>query len=88
MRILASADIHGSCGLSVARRAIQIRQWLILAWDLFDADFEDQQRQQAQFIVAILREAQAPVLYIMGNNDNVTSRLRGRVDPSLCTGAA
>jgi len=72
MHILAPADIHG---------VLRVYQWLveqstsadglILAGDLFGADFEDQQRQQAQFIVAILREAQVPVLYIMGNDDNV-----------------
>jgi Tol biopolymer transport system component len=55
MRILASADIHG---------VLRVYQWLveqriggfglILAGDLFDADFEDQQRQQAQFIERIL----------------------------------
>jgi len=72
MRILAAADIHGS---------LEVYQWLIeqtpladvlvLAGDLFDADFEDQQRQQAQEILKILRRSNAPVLYIMGNDDNV-----------------
>jgi len=72
MRILAAADIHGS---------LEVYQWLIeqtpladvlvLAGDLFDADFEDQQRLQEQKILKILRRSNAPVLYIMGNDDNV-----------------
>ncbi len=59
MRILAAADIHGS---------LEVYQWLIeqtpladvfiLAGDLFDADFEDQQRLQAQKIVKILAPLQ------------------------------
>ena len=72
MRILAAADIHGS---------LEVYQWLIeqtpladvliLAGDLFDADFEDQQRLQAQKIVKLLPRSNCPVLYIMGNDDNV-----------------
>lgn len=71
MRILAAADIHGS---------LKIYQWLVeqtpladvlvLAGDLFDADFEDQQRLQAAEILKTLRRSNAPVLYIMGNDDN------------------
>ena len=44
---------------------------LVVPGDLFDADFEDQQRLQAGEILKILRRSQAPVLYIMGNDDNV-----------------
>jgi Icc-related predicted phosphoesterase len=72
MRILAAADIHGS---------LKVYQWLVeqtpradvlvLAGDLFDADFEDPQRLQAQEILKILRRSNTPVLYIMGNDDNV-----------------
>jgi Icc-related predicted phosphoesterase len=72
MRILAAADIHGS---------LEVYQWLIeqtpladvlvLAGDLFDADFEDQQRLQAQKILQILPRSNCPVFYIMGNDDNV-----------------
>src|SRR3974390_335204 len=72
MRILAAADIHGS---------LEVYQWLtersaladglILAGDLFDADFEDQQRLQAQEILQILPHSNCPVFYIMGNDDNV-----------------
>jgi Icc-related predicted phosphoesterase len=65
VRILASADIHG---------VLRVYQWLVEQSKSAEADFEDQQRQQAQFIVAILREAQVPVLYIMGNHDKCTSR--------------
>ena len=72
MRILAAADIHGS---------LKVYQWLIeqtpladalvLAGDLFDADFEDQQRLQALEILKILPRSNCPVYYIMGNDDNV-----------------
>ena len=72
MRLLAAADIHG---------VVSVYQWLvsqahfadvlILAGDLLDADFEEAQRQQAQGIVNILRSSPVPVLYIMGNDDNV-----------------
>jgi len=72
MRILAAADIHGS---------LEVYQWLVeqtpladvlvLAGDLFDVDFEDQQRLQAAEILKVLRRSNAPVLYIMGNDDSV-----------------
>ncbi len=72
MRILAAADIHSS---------LEVYQWLaeqtpladvlILAGDLFDADFEDQQRLQAQTILTILPRSNCRVFYIMGNDDNV-----------------
>jgi Icc-related predicted phosphoesterase len=80
MRILAAADIHGSQ---------QVYQWLVeptpladvlaLAGDLFDADFEDQQRLQVAEILKVLRRSNAPVLYIMGNDDSV-ARDGGAVD--------
>jgi len=72
MRVLAAADIHG---------AVPVYQWLItltpssdaliLAGDLFDGDFDEGQRQQAQAILQVLRHSKVPVLYIMGNDDNV-----------------
>jgi len=72
MRILAAADIHGS---------LEVYQWLVeqtpladvlvLAGDLFDADFEDQQRLQGKEILKILPRSNCPVFYIMGNDDNV-----------------
>lgn len=72
MRILAAADIHGS---------LEVYQWLIeqtpladvliLAGDLLDADFEDQQRLQVEKIVKLLPRSNCPVFYIMGNDDNI-----------------
>jgi uncharacterized protein len=72
MRLLAAADIHG---------VLSVYQWLVaqtrradalvLAGDLFDADFDEGQRKQARNIITILRDSKVPVLYIMGNDDNV-----------------
>jgi Icc-related predicted phosphoesterase len=73
MRIIAAADIHGV-------RAVY--QWLVelthtsgdvlvVAGDLFASDFASEQRKQAEKIVAVLRSSSVPVLYIMGNDDNV-----------------
>jgi Icc-related predicted phosphoesterase len=72
MRILAAADIHGS--LKVYQWLIEqtpLADALILAGDLFDADFEEGQREQAKNILGILRRSRVPVLYIMGNDDNI-----------------
>jgi Icc-related predicted phosphoesterase len=72
MRILAAADIHGS--LEVYRwltEQSELADALVLAGDLFDADFEDQQRLQAKEILKILPRSNCPVFYIMGNDDNV-----------------
>jgi Icc-related predicted phosphoesterase len=72
MRILAAADIHGV--LPVYRWLVEQTSSvdvLVLAGDLFDADFEDQQRLQAVEILKVLRQSHIPVLYIMGNDDNV-----------------
>ncbi|HVP53335.1 MAG TPA: metallophosphoesterase [Terriglobales bacterium] len=72
MRILAIADIHGVpivyewlVGLTGAVDAV------ILAGDLFAGDDAPRQQIQALEIVEKLRESSAPVLYIMGNDDNV-----------------
>ena len=72
MRILAAADIHG---------ALFVYEWLvrlassadvlILAGDLFAADFSAEQRKRAEKIVTRLRSSSVPVLYLMGNDDNV-----------------
>lgn len=72
MRVLAAADIHG---------ALSVYQWLVarahsadalvLAGDLFGADFDEGQRKQSQDIAGILHDSAVPVLYIMGNDDNV-----------------
>jgi Icc-related predicted phosphoesterase len=72
MRVLAAADIHG---------VLSVFQWLVaqahsadalvLAGDLFDADFAEGQRKQAQAIARILHDSVVPVLHIMGNDDNL-----------------
>jgi len=72
MRLLAAADIHGA--LPIYRWLVaqtQAADALVLAGYLFDADFEDEQRRQSRDIVEILRGSKIPVLYIMGNDDNV-----------------
>jgi Icc-related predicted phosphoesterase len=72
MRILAAADIHGS--LEVYRwltEQSELADAMVLAGDLFDADFADQQRLQAEKILEILPRSNCPVFYIMGNDDNV-----------------
>src|SRR5664279_2291049 len=73
MRVLAAADIHGAptvyewlVGLT---SAVDV---LILAGDLFDGDLAEGQRSQAQEIIGQLRGSKAPVLCIMGNDDNVS----------------
>lgn len=72
MRVLAAADIHGVLFVYewLVKQA-QVADVLVLAGDLFDADFDDAQRKQAEDIVGILHGSSAPVLYIMGNDDNV-----------------
>src|SRR5262249_31861614 len=73
MRILAAADIHGVLFVYewLAEIATGKADMLVLAGDLFDADFEKQQRRQAQKILQILKGIGKPVLYLMGNDDNV-----------------
>ena len=80
MRILVAADIHG---------VLPVYRWLVdqtssvdvlvLAGDLLDADFEEQQRLQAVEILNILRQSQIPVFYIMGNDDNVPLDYEGEL---------
>jgi Icc-related predicted phosphoesterase len=74
MRILATADIHG---------VVNVYGWLVelveeykvdlllIAGDLFAADWEDGQRDQARQIIPLLKRVAAPCFYIMGNDDNV-----------------
>ena len=52
---------------------------LVLAGDLFDADFEEEQRKQATEIIKLLRESKVSVLYIMGNDDNVALEYEDRL---------
>ncbi len=44
---------------------------VVLAGDLLPSDFAAKQRKYAERIAKILRRLDAPVLYIMGNDDNV-----------------
>ena len=79
MRILASADVHGSRPvydwlLEVARE--QRVDAMVLAGDLFGclegfATPEDAQRHEATTLCELLDGAGIPVLYIMGNDDLV-----------------
>jgi len=73
VRILAIADIHGVPVIYewLVNRAVSADA-IILAGDLLDADFAPSQQKQAQKIVTLLRESAVPVLYIMGNDDNVS----------------
>jgi Icc-related predicted phosphoesterase len=79
MRILASADVHGSRPvydwlLNVARE--QEVDAIVLAGDLFGCldgfdTPEDAQRHEASLLTDLLQGAGLPVLYIMGNDDLV-----------------
>jgi Icc-related predicted phosphoesterase len=79
MRILASADVHGSRPvyewlLRVARQ--QEVEAIVLAGDLFGCldEFgtpEDAQRREASLLRDLLKRAGVPVLYVMGNDDLV-----------------
>jgi Icc-related predicted phosphoesterase len=72
LRVLAAADIHGA--LFVYEWLVRLAQSadvLILAGDLFDADFPAEQRKQAEKIITRLQASSVPVLYLMGNDDNV-----------------
>jgi len=71
--LLAAADLHGILRIYewLVKTANHRADLLVLAGDLFEADFPDQQRGQAARIVALLREARVPVLYLMGNDDEV-----------------
>jgi Icc-related predicted phosphoesterase len=74
MRILAIADIHGV--VSVYEWLVELVEeyevdLLLIAGDLFAADWEDGQREQARQIIPVLKRVEAPCFYIMGNDDNV-----------------
>jgi uncharacterized protein len=73
MRVIAAADIHGVRAvyewlMDLTHASCDV---LVLAGDLFAGDFATEQRKQAEKIVAVLRSSSVPVLYIMGNDDNV-----------------
>jgi uncharacterized protein len=74
MRILAIADIHGVMG--VYEWLVELVQeyqvdLLLIAGDLFAAEWEDGQREQAGQIIPVLKRVAAPCFYSMGNDDNV-----------------
>ncbi len=73
MRVLAAADIHGV--RIVYEWLMKLSQSspdaLVLAGDLFEGDFASGQRDQAKKIVDLLRSSPVPILYLMGNDDNV-----------------
>ena len=74
MRILAAADIHGIRRVyDWLIRTAQERSadLLILAGDLFEGDWEDGQRRQADALAEKLALSGLRVLYLMGNDDNV-----------------
>lgn len=74
MRVLAAADLHG---------ILYVYEWLlecarkheadlvVLAGDLFAGDFEAGQRRQAREIIGLIQKTPAPLVYLMGNDDNV-----------------
>ncbi|SRR6266581_2895363 len=73
MRIIAAADIHGVRAVyewlvDLSRSSCDV---LVLAGDLLSSNFASEQRRQAAKIVELLRSSPVPVLYIMGNDDNV-----------------
>ncbi len=75
VRILAAADIHGD--LNVYEWLVQVAtedqaNLIILAGDLFAADWEDEQRKQAGEIISVLGSGVSPCFYLMGNDDNIS----------------
>jgi len=84
MRILAAADIHGVLPvydwlMEQARR--RRADLVLLAGDLFSADWDGQHRQVAP-IAERLRKSPAPILYLMGNDDEMELGLNeDRIQP-------
>ncbi len=74
MRILASSDIHGVSAvyewlLGWAQTSVDA---VVLAGDLLASDFAAVQRKSADKIASKLHALPVPVLYIMGNDDDVS----------------
>ena len=74
MRVLAAADIHGffvvyEWLVELARTSADV---LLLGGDLLTGDIASAQQEQAREVIAILKSLTVPVLYIMGNDDNVS----------------
>jgi Icc-related predicted phosphoesterase len=73
MRVLAAADIHGALGVFewLAQAAKQHHvDVVVLAGDLFAADWEEGQREQEKDIAPLLCAIPARIFYIMGNDDS------------------
>jgi len=74
IRILAAGDIHGVTdvydwlGQMVRRHTADL---LILAGDLFTLGSEQEQREQSKQIIPLLKRAEVPCFYLMGNDDSV-----------------
>lgn len=73
MRIIAAADIHGVCAVYewLVEHTRNGADALVLAGDLLASDFKQQQRIEAKRIIRLLKTVSVPVLYVMGNDDNV-----------------
>jgi len=72
LRILAIGDIHGiPVVYAWLMEQASFADALILAGDLLEGNVAAGQRVQAAKLVETLRESPVPVLYIMGNDDNV-----------------
>ncbi len=74
LRILAAADLHGVWRVYewLAELTQRDTDVLVLAGDLLESNFAAGQRKQAKRIVGLLRGLSIPVLYLMGNDDNVS----------------
>jgi Icc-related predicted phosphoesterase len=80
MKILAMSDIHGHFGVyewMVHLAETNEIDLLVLAGDLLgghndELTIEEAQRREAERIVGILQRASVPVVYIMGNDDQVS----------------
>ena len=90
MRVLAGADFHGNLGIVgwfVERARELVPEAVVLAGDLLgfadevEDDFEDQ-KLNAEQVVAKLLEIEVPIFYIMGNDDLIElAPVEGRLVP-------
>lgn len=73
MRLLAAADVHGILRIYewLVETANRRADALVLAGDLLESNFPHEQRKRAADVVAILRQVEVPVFYLMGNDDEV-----------------
>jgi Icc-related predicted phosphoesterase len=90
MRILAGADFHGNLGIVgwfVEQARVLVPEAVVLAGDLLgfadevEDDFEDQ-KLNAEQVVAKLSKIEVPIFYIMGNDDLIELEpVEGRLVP-------